>query len=82
MGPASNGTLTFPPGRSPIPFFGNPSLGSRLFRNSAAGFFPQLRFDDAGVIQAYRVPLGAVSRSAFPFPLQLSKELLATRRKA
>ena len=81
MGPASNGTPTFPPGRSPIPFFGNPSLG-RLFRNSAAGFFPQLRFDDAGVIQAHRVPFGAVSRSAFPFPLQLSKELLATRRKA
>src|SRR5262249_2982138 len=83
MGPASNGPPTFPPGRSPIPLFGRPFfLGSRLFGSRGAGFFLLLRFDDPSVIQAHRMPIRAVSRPAFPFPLELPKESLATRWKA
>ena len=48
MGPASNGTPTFPPGRSPIPFLG--ILSSWFFGNRSPGFFLLLRFDDPRVI--------------------------------
>jgi len=82
MGLASNGTPTFPPGRSPISFWA-PLLssgvafgGARLARRGRAGL------DQPRVVQAHGVPLLAVSGAGLAFLLQLAEQSPATFWKA
>jgi len=78
MGLASNGTPTFPPGRSPISFWppvlssGVAFGGARLARRGRAGL------DQPRIVQAHGVALLAVSGAGLSFLFQLAEQSPAT----